>query len=87
MDAISNVETGFFRPIPITNDRILAYRYTATGFAPVEAAVEVREDINAIHYLGQEVADRPSRSRNGSSARRPESISTRSRRSTGQYER
>ncbi|HSN68568.1 MAG TPA: hypothetical protein VLV48_04950, partial [Thermoanaerobaculia bacterium] len=58
MEAMTNVETGLFRPIPIASDRILAYRYTATGLAPVEATVGVREDLNAIHYLGQEVADK-----------------------------
>ncbi|HVS33099.1 MAG TPA: hypothetical protein VMS98_16755 [Thermoanaerobaculia bacterium] len=58
MDAITNVETGLFRPMPIAGDRLLAYRYTAKGFAPVIVPVNVLEDVSAIEYLGQQVVER-----------------------------
>ncbi|HUP45921.1 MAG TPA: hypothetical protein VM779_10460, partial [Thermoanaerobaculia bacterium] len=58
MDALTNVETGVFRPLPVSAAEIVAYRYTASGFSPVVLPIEVREDINAIEYLGQEVVKR-----------------------------
>ncbi len=58
MEAVSNAETGLFRPVALPGDTIIAWRYTTTGFAPVRARVAVREDLNAINYLGQEVVDR-----------------------------
>ncbi len=58
MDALTNVETGLFRPIPISQDTMIAYRYTAKGFSPVSIHIEPREDINAINYLGQQVVER-----------------------------
>ena len=57
MEAITNVEAGLFRPIPISNDEMIAYSYTAKGFVPVRVPIATREDINAIHYLGQEVVE------------------------------
>jgi hypothetical protein len=58
MEAVSNVETGLFRPIPISNDTVIAYHYGAKGFAPVRLPIEVRKDINAIEYLGQQVVEK-----------------------------
>ncbi|HUP50370.1 MAG TPA: hypothetical protein VNA04_16455 [Thermoanaerobaculia bacterium] len=58
MDAMTNAETGLFRPLPLSDDRLVAYRYTAGGFTPVVVPIEVREDINAIEYLGQQVVER-----------------------------
>ncbi|HEY8131676.1 MAG TPA: hypothetical protein VII12_07265 [Thermoanaerobaculia bacterium] len=58
MEAMTNVETGLFRPIPISDDTIVAYHYTAKGFAPVRFPIEVRQDINAIQYLGQQVVEK-----------------------------
>lgn len=58
MEALTNVESGLFRPIPISNDSMIAYAYTAKGFVPVRAPIATREDINAVHYLGQEVVER-----------------------------
>ena len=58
MEAVSNAETGLFRPIPISDDTLMAYRYTATGFVPVVIPIEPRDDINAVHYLGQQVVER-----------------------------
>lgn len=58
MEAMTNTETGLFRPIPASADTVIAYRYTARGFEPVFVPVSVREDLNAIHYLGQQVVER-----------------------------
>src|SRR5207249_3894924 len=58
MEAVSNVETGLFRPIPISNDTMIAYHYTAKGFAPVRAPIAVSNDISAIEYLVQQVVEK-----------------------------
>ena len=58
MEAISNAETGLFRPIPISDHELIAYHYAAKGFAPVRVPVEVRKDISAIEYLGQQVVEK-----------------------------
>jgi len=58
MDALTNAETGLFRPIPISPDTMVAYRYTSKGFSPVTIRIEPRQDVNAINYLGQEVVER-----------------------------
>ncbi|MEO6258754.1 MAG: hypothetical protein ABIP63_00315, partial [Thermoanaerobaculia bacterium] len=57
MEALTNVETGLFRPIPVSDREMIAYQYTAKGFSPVRMAVEPREDITAIRYLGQQVVE------------------------------
>ncbi|MBW3565547.1 MAG: hypothetical protein KY459_12545 [Acidobacteria bacterium] len=58
IEALSNAETGLVRPLPISDDELIAFRYTAEGFVPVSIPIEVTEDVNAIRYLGQEVINR-----------------------------
>ena len=58
MEALSNAETGYFRPIPLSGSELLAYRYGAKGFQPVRFPLAVREDVNAVRYLGQEVVEK-----------------------------
>jgi hypothetical protein len=58
MDAMSNVETGLFRPLQIAPDSLLAFRYTSKGFVPVVVPLGVVEDVNAIQYLGQQVVEK-----------------------------
>ena len=33
-EAVSNAETGFFRPVPISDDELLVFNYTALGSSP-----------------------------------------------------
>ncbi|MCX6152473.1 MAG: hypothetical protein NTX22_18250 [Ignavibacteriales bacterium] len=58
MQTISNTETGFFRPIKISTDSILAFKYSGKGFSPVLFKEKVLEDVNAINYLGQKVIEK-----------------------------
>lgn len=55
IDAISNCETGFFRPIPISEDSLIVFRYTGKGFVPVMIANEKFEFISATTFLGNEI--------------------------------
>ncbi|UCF79432.1 MAG: hypothetical protein JSW03_04105 [Candidatus Eiseniibacteriota bacterium] len=58
MQAISNCETGFFRPLPVSEDSLIAFRYTGQGFVPVMIPNTPIEDVSAVKYLGQEVVKR-----------------------------
>jgi hypothetical protein len=57
MDLVSNCETGFFRPVPVSADSLIVFRYTGDGFVPCMIANERVERAAAIRYLGQEIAD------------------------------
>jgi hypothetical protein len=58
METISNCETGFFRPLPISNDSLIVFRYTNKGFTPVIISNKPVEDLNVIKFLGNEVVEK-----------------------------
>ncbi len=55
IEAVSNTETGLFRPIPLEDDRLIVFRYTGEGFVPGFIDAEPLEDIAAITFLGNEI--------------------------------
>ena len=57
MDIMSNAETGFFRPIPVSKDSILAFMYTSEGFQPIMIANNPAANVNAIDLLGEQVVE------------------------------
>ncbi len=58
MEAVTNAESGLFRPIQVDAETLLAYRFTTSGFAPVLIPNQTTEDINAVRYLGQQVVEK-----------------------------
>ena len=56
--AVSNAETGFFRPIPMADGRLVVFSYTGQGFTPAIIEPRPLEDLSAIKFLGAEVAAR-----------------------------
>jgi hypothetical protein len=58
VEAVSNAETGFFRPIPLGGDQLLAFRYTGAGFVPTRLAALPIQDVGAITFLGERVIDK-----------------------------
>ena len=58
MDALSNAETGFFKPLPISGDSIVVFAYSRTGFVPSMIANAVALRVSAIRFLGNEIAER-----------------------------
>jgi len=58
MEAVSNCEVGVFRPLPISSDSLIAFRYTGKGFLPVRMPNQTIEDICAVKYLGQAVVEK-----------------------------
>ena len=57
LDAMSNTETGFFRPIPLGGDELIVFRYTGHGFVPARIHAKPLEDVNPITFLGAEIAE------------------------------
>ncbi len=57
MEVMSNAETGFFRPMPITKDSILTFNYTTDGFQPIMIANKPVDNVNAIDFLGQKIVE------------------------------
>ncbi len=55
---ISNCETGFFRPLQLSDDSLLVYRYTGKGFLPVVIANKPTTDVSPILYLGQQIVEK-----------------------------
>lgn len=58
LDALTNAETGIFRPLPVSSDSMVAFRYTGGGFLPVMLAIRECKDVSAIRYLGNEIAEK-----------------------------
>ena len=58
LDAVSNTETGLFRPLPRGGDSLIAFRYTGEGFVATTLEARPLEDVSAIKFLGQEIAEK-----------------------------
>jgi hypothetical protein len=55
LEAVSNAEIGFFRPLPLDDGSLLVYEFTGEGFTPVMIDPIPLEDLSAIRFLGNEV--------------------------------
>ncbi len=58
MEIISNCETGFFRPVPISEDSLIVMNYTGKGFVPVMIANQAVDKVSAIRFLGQAIVEK-----------------------------
>lgn len=58
IEAVTNAETGFFRPVPLEDGRLLVLTYTGDGFVPAIIDPRPTNDLSAITFLGAEVASR-----------------------------
>jgi len=56
MEPLSNTETGFFKPVPLPDDSLVVFRYTARGFEPSMIPNAVPDSVSAIRFLGNEIA-------------------------------
>jgi DNA-binding beta-propeller fold protein YncE len=55
-EAVTNTETGFFRPVPLGGDRLLVFRYSGQGFVPTTIEARPLEDVSPITFLGERLA-------------------------------
>jgi hypothetical protein len=58
VEAVSNTDSDFFRPRPLSDGRLLVLTYTAAGFVPAVIDPVPVKDASAIRFLGNEVARR-----------------------------
>jgi len=58
VEAVSNAETGFFRPIPMADGSMIVFRYSGQGFVPAVIDPVPLEDAGAIKFLGSEVIEK-----------------------------
>jgi hypothetical protein len=58
VEALTNAETGFFRPVPLDNGSLLVFRYTGNGFVPSIIDARPVKDVNPIAFLGQQVVEK-----------------------------
>ena len=56
--AVSNAETGYFRPVPLADGRLVVLHYTGEGFTPATIDPRPLEDVSAIKFLGTELAEK-----------------------------
>jgi hypothetical protein len=58
IDAVSNAESGFFRPVPIADGKLVVLTYTGEGFVPAIIDPKPIEDVSAIKFLGAELVEK-----------------------------
>jgi hypothetical protein len=58
VEAVSNAESGFFRPVPLADGRLVVLNFTGQGFVPAMIEPRVVKDVSAIRFLGAELAAR-----------------------------
>ena len=58
VEAVSNAETGLFRPVPLADGRLMVLAYTAAGFVPATIEPRVLKDVSAITFLAAQLADK-----------------------------
>jgi len=56
VEAVSNAESGYFRPVPLADGRLIVFDYTAAGFVPATIEPKPLQDVSAITFLGAELA-------------------------------
>lgn len=56
LEAVSNAETGYFRPVPRADGSLIVYEYAGDGFRPAVIQPAVRTDLGTIKFLGAEIA-------------------------------
>lgn len=58
LEAVTNAETGFVRPIPLDGDDLLVFRFTGEGFVPTRIKAAVQNDLGNITFLGERTVAR-----------------------------
>lgn len=55
LEAVSNAEAGFFRPVPMEDGSLIVFRYTGQGFVPTIIQPEIQEQVSSITFFGTEI--------------------------------
>ena len=57
LDAVTNTDTGFFRPIPLGGDDLIVFRYTGEGFVPARIRATPLQDVSAITFMAERLVE------------------------------
>jgi hypothetical protein len=57
LDAVTNTDTGFFRPIPIGGDELIVFRYTGAGLVPARIHATPLQDISPITFMAEQLVE------------------------------
>jgi WD40 repeat protein len=55
---LTNAETGFFRPLPVSADSMVVFEYTHQGMVAGMMKIDTLADVRAISYLGQQIYEK-----------------------------
>jgi hypothetical protein len=58
LEAVSNAETGFFRPLPREDGSLIVFQYTGQGFVPAIIDPAPLEDVGSTTFLGHKVVEK-----------------------------
>lgn len=58
IEILTNALTGYFRPVPIDDEKMFAFKYTSNGFAPVYIYNEKPMNASAIDFLGNKTVEK-----------------------------
>jgi hypothetical protein len=58
IEAVSNAETGFFRPIPRADGSLIVFQFTGQGFVPAVIEPKPLEDVSNVAFLGTQVIEK-----------------------------
>jgi hypothetical protein len=53
MEIITNTDTGFFRPVPVSNDSLIVFRFTSEGFLPVMIGIEPIDSLTLVEQIAE----------------------------------
>jgi len=52
LEILTNAITGYFRPIPIDDEKIFTFKYTSNGFVPTYVYLNDNIEVSSIEFLG-----------------------------------
>ena len=55
LEAVSNAESGFFRPVPLNDGQLVVFSFSGAGFQPAIIQPRPLDDLSAIRFLGTEL--------------------------------
>ena len=58
ISAMSNSLTGLFRPLELSRDSLLAFRFCSDGFRPVKIPNRVCKEVASIQFLGNQTIEK-----------------------------
>ncbi|NND24454.1 MAG: hypothetical protein HKO00_00380 [Flavobacteriaceae bacterium] len=58
IEILTNAVSGYFRPVPIDDDKFFAFKYTSNGFAPIFVYYNENIEVSPIEFLGNKTVEK-----------------------------